>query len=293
MKQSGGIGTMKKYVRIGRSFLTLLLSSRPKVFWWSVVARFGYEKENFGDIITPYLVEKMTGRKPILFSPSSQFAKYFRHAIMTGSIISQSNKNSLVWGSGIIKSSESIQGGIFLAVRGPRTAGRLRELGFNPPSVYGDPGILLPRYYRPEAVVKYRVGVISHYVDFQDIKREVGAFQDVLHIDLLTNDIESVIDQILQCEKIVSTSLHGVIVSHAYGIPALWWKYSNSLSGDDVKFYDYFESVNLTNVSRHEGMSLESVIESGTFYCPDPSHIAEMQIQLLRCFPYKIKHTCA
>lgn len=284
---------MKKYVRIARSFLTLLLSNRPKVFWWSVVDRFGFEKENFGDIVTPYLVEKMTGRKPVLFSPRSQFAKYFRHAVMTGSIISQSRKNSLVWGSGIIKSNESIEGGVFLAVRGPRTAQRLRELGFNPPEVYGDPGILLPRYYCPKPAVKYKVGVISHYVDFQDVRREAEKHQDVLHIDLLTNDIEPVIDQILQCEKIVSTSLHGIIVSHAYGVPALWWKYSDSLSGDDVKFYDYFESVNLTNISKHDGMSLQAVIENGTFDCPDPGRIAEMQAALLRCFPYKIKYACA
>lgn len=32
-------------------------------------------------------------------------------------------------------------------------------------------------------------------------------------------EIEGVIGDIMSCEEIVSTSLHGVIVSHAYGIP--------------------------------------------------------------------------
>jgi hypothetical protein len=37
-----------------------------------------------------------------------------------------------------------------------------------------------------------------------------------------------------------------VIVAHAYGIPAVWQKFSDTLFGDDVKYQDYFESVALT-----------------------------------------------
>ena len=71
------------------------------------------------------------------------------------------------------------------------------------------------------------------------------ADKDILVIDLMTNNIEPVTDLFLQCEKIVSTSLHGLIVSHAYRIPAVWVQFSDKLFGDGIKFQDYFESVKM------------------------------------------------
>ena len=43
---------------------------------------------------------------------------------------------------------------------------------------------------------------------------------------------------------IFSTSLHGLIISHAYGIPAIWIKAGN-IGTDGFKFKDYFSSVNI------------------------------------------------
>lgn len=46
----------------------------------------------------------------------------------------------------------------------------------------------------------------------------------------------------------MSTSLHGIIVANAYGIPARWATFKNSsnkVSGDDMKFEDYFLSVGM------------------------------------------------
>lgn len=278
---------MRQFYRIGRSFLALLLSKRPKVFWWSVVHQHGYASENFGDILTPYIVEKLTGVKPILFFPKSGFSRYFRHSLMAGSIISQSRKNSIVWGSGIIRRDEAIEGGKFLAVRGPLTALRLQALGFLPPEVYGDPGILLPLLYRPAISKKYKTGIISHYADLDKVGAAVKDYPDIRHISLFTDEIEPVIDQILECGRIISTSLHGIIVAQSYGIPAMWWKVSQ-LSGDDVKFYDYFGSVKLSDVASNEKMQLKDIIENGRYDLPDRDVITELQQGLLKTFPYKI-----
>jgi exopolysaccharide biosynthesis predicted pyruvyltransferase EpsI len=61
----------------------------------------------------------------------------------------------------------------------------------------------------------------------------------------MTNDIESKTNEFLQCERIISSSLHGVIIAHTYEIPAVWQKFSDNVFGDDIKYQDYLESVNL------------------------------------------------
>ncbi|MFD1079906.1 polysaccharide pyruvyl transferase family protein, partial [Longispora fulva] len=64
---------------------------------------------------------------------------------------------------------------------------------------------------------------------------------------LLTLDVEATTKEILECEKVLSTSLHGLIVAHAYGIPAVWVKMSDKIFGNDIKYADYLESVGLNN----------------------------------------------
>ena len=59
-------------------------------------------------------------------------------------------------------------------------------------------------------------------------------------------EIEAFIDEMLSCEALLSTSLHGVIVAHAYGIPVRWCVATDAarqIHGDGTKFEDYFQSV--------------------------------------------------
>jgi len=70
---------------------------------------------------------------------------------------------------------------------------------------------------------------------------------DILVIDVC-DDVETVIDNIRKCKKTLSSSLHGIIVSHAYGINCAWIKLSNYVYGDDVKFLDYYYSLNLRDI---------------------------------------------
>ena len=59
-------------------------------------------------------------------------------------------------------------------------------------------------------------------------------------------EIEAFLDEMLDCERIVSSSLHGVIIAQAYGIPACLATVTGSaaqIHGDGIKFDDYFRSI--------------------------------------------------
>lgn len=204
-------------------------------------------KDNYGDLLSKYIVKKIS--KSIVFKvkyPSSRFYNFWiKNYSVIGSIITSASRNTIVWGSGIIKKNENIRNAKFLAVRGPFTRKRIMELNYECPEVYGDPAILLPFFFDKKTEKKFEVGIIPHYVDFDEVNEFYKNDSRIKVIDLLTNDVEATTLEILECEQIISSSLHGIIVSQAYEIPAIWVKFSDKLSGDNIKFYDYFESLDI------------------------------------------------
>jgi pyruvyltransferase len=113
------------------------------------------------------------------------------------------------------------------------------------PAVYGDPALLTPLVFprrRPERR-SFRLGLVPHYTDARDPQLAgMRARDDVRVIDVLSG-IESVIEGILDCDSVLSTSLHGLIVAHAYGVPARWIRISDRVQGGNFKFEDYLLSV--------------------------------------------------
>ncbi|WP_241147984.1 polysaccharide pyruvyl transferase family protein [Lacinutrix jangbogonensis] len=265
-----------------------------RLFWWNEKKLQGKTKENYGDLLGLYLVEKISDKKVVWANPSKfSIANFFNPIYVTiGSILTQVTTNCIVWGSGIISKDYKIKEAKFLAVRGPQTRAHLLSQGFNVPEIYGDPALLLPRFYKPEIKKKYALGIVPHYKDFSFISEKFGNDDGVLIIDLLTNDIEETTNQFLQCEAIVSSSLHGIIVAHAYGIPAVWQKFSNDVFGDDIKYQDYFESIDLKPYSSSV-LNKKSTIEdlkallSEKPSVPKPEIIDALCDGLMRICPFK------
>lgn len=218
-----------------------------RLFWWNEIKLMHKSKENYGDLLGKYLVEKISKKKVVwVFPKHFSIFNYFKPVYVTvGSILSHVNEKSIVWGSGIIQSDQMVKNAKFLAVRGPQTRKRIIEQGYEVPEVFGDPALLLPIFYSPSIEKKYKIGIIPHYNDFKFIRDLYHFDKSIKVIDLMTLDIESTTAEILECEKIISSSLHGIIVSHTYGIPAVWQKFSDKVFGDDVKYQDYFESVKI------------------------------------------------
>ena len=60
-------------------------------------------------------------------------------------------------------------------------------------------------------------------------------------------DWRDLINELCSCKMIISSSLHGLILSDAYNIPNVWIKIEYSLGGKDYfKYNDYFLSVGRT-----------------------------------------------
>jgi pyruvyltransferase len=175
-----------------------------------------------------------------------------------------------------------------LAVRGPLSQLILDRSKFDVPEIIGDPGICLPLFYQPSAEKKYRLGIIVHGVD-RAYWESQKLPEDVLLIKTDRN-IEPVIDDIASCEFTISSSLHGVIESHSYGVPSVWVRpNTNRLLGDDTKFLDYFQSVNMAvdpnDTPRDITISLALSLQS---YAALPDHdMTAMAEKLMSCCPFK------
>lgn len=199
--------------------------------WWSKSPRPG----NFGDILTPYILDYFGIRYHNVDRPKRA------NALCVGSIAKFATKNTIVLGSGTMRHSDELcSDADWRFVRGPYTRGIIQECGGKCPEIYGDPALLLP-LLQPEASKKeHDVGIIPHYVDYEYV---MNMYPDEHVIDLLNKDPLSVAYEISKCKKVVSSSLHGIIAAHAYGIPAAWVEFSDKLSGDGIKFADHFSSV--------------------------------------------------
>ncbi len=261
------------------------------LFYWSSIKFEGKQKENYGDLLSKYLIEKISGKKVKWVHPKKQAWYNYnkRNFLGIGSILAHATKNSIVWGSGIIDQTHPIERADFRAVRGPKTRERLLELGFNCPDIYGDPALLLPEYYSPKVVKKYKVGIIPHYVDYNKVVGKYMGSLDVNIIDMLTDNIEKTTGEILKCERIISSSLHGIIVAHAYGIPAAFVEFSDKIFGDGVKFQDYFLSVGITNAAKMIISDTELNIFEGEnleFLLPNAEVIRKRKADLQKSCPF-------
>lgn len=205
-----------------------------KVFWSQ-----NPKPGNFGDILTPIILKHYNYDITYCASDNPQ-------AICVGSISKFATANTIVLGSGILaKDTKLNKDAKWIWVRGPLTRKCVIQNGGKCPKIYGDPALLLPRIYRPNICKQYKIGIIPHYVDYKEVKQQ---YPDHFVINLLDDNPLNVIDQLLQCDKIISSSLHGIIVANAYGIPAAYVKFSDKLSGDGIKFEDYFRSINVETI---------------------------------------------
>jgi pyruvyltransferase len=213
--------------------------SSINVFWYNPIN--GSDKNNWGDLLNKTLIEKISRKKVVWINHGNNLEKY----ICIGSILQRADSGSIIWGAGFLSSSRKLSTipKQICAVRGKLSRDIILKQGIDCPEVYGDPALLYPKYYNPLVKKKYKLGIIPHYVDANNDWFNYNKSKEILKIDILSG-INNVVDQILSCEMIASSSLHGLIAADAYGIKSKWVEFSDKVLGNGFKFHDYYSSVN-------------------------------------------------
>jgi len=204
---------------------------------------------NFGDDLSPVLLQYATGRDVQWASPQRC------QVIGIGSILERALKFGfgfgravrgleppIIWGSGLPE--PRVDGKRpklnFVAVRGTQTA---KEFKLNAIPL-GDPGLLAKDWFQERAKT-HRIGLVPHYSDknHPGVEAFCAAHKHVLHIPVERSP-EEVLRDISRCELIVSSSLHGLIIADAFGIPNFKATFFGKIRGGQFKFDDYATALN-------------------------------------------------
>jgi pyruvyltransferase len=293
--------------------------------------KFSEGIHNVGDELGPYIINKLSGikvryiyvndvtwknfiRRFLRLLKRAIFQKrinieelrsYFlslflvkKYIISAGSIIQYAaTEKTIVWGSGIHYPGIKIKHAEFRAVRGPLTLETLSNSGLSTDGIMiGDPGLLLPLIFTPNSGKIFDLGIIAH-LSHETYIRENCTNNDIQIISMNNEDIEEVLEDINKCRATISSSLHGIIISHAYNIPCLWFEFPGDIGGEkNIKFSDYFLSV---GISLYDGYRIEDqelnnslcildTIQSNVHQALPQSNILNIQKNLLKAAPFRL-----
>lgn len=243
----------KDYSKIGLQRAILI---KPLILKQSIPV-VTYFTTNWGDAIGRHIVS-MLSHRPTHMIDINVYNEHYKLGIgnslnnkklvaTVGSIIQKLPSGTIVWGSGIIsehgKPPENLD---VRAVRGPLTRDVLLKNGIDCPEVYGDPALLLPKLLdiSPPKNKKYKLGCILHYIHDNTEMRNTISAKCEPHFISIRKGLRSFLEELADCEYILSSSLHGLIASDSLNIPSLRLKVKNSNDLDDFKFNDYSASCN-------------------------------------------------
>jgi len=180
----------------------------------------------------------------------------------------------------------------FRAVRGEMTKSRVEKIiGKKLDIPTGDGGILAPYLFSKPIPKKHAVGVIAHFHEQEHpaFKRVLEAHKDSVFINL-RDDPLTVVRQIAECEIVISSSLHGLIVADSFGIPSQWIEVTDVLKGDGFKFYDYYSAFGVVPTPILMGdasvpaPTVNHVIDN---YKIDRNLMLDKQKQIYNAFPFR------
>lgn len=204
--------------------------SSVTAFWWT-------GRSNFGDLLTKLLLKRFSG----LVVEWAPFDK--AQLIGVGSVLDviPAQWSGIIAGAGRLfeDSHPDLSCAEIFGLRGPLSA-----RGVPGDYVLGDPGLLADELV-DLPIRDVDLGLVPHWSDTELEHRPEFLKYNPLIIRVSDSPLE-VIRSIGRCKKIVSSSLHGVVVADAFGIPRrIEMTDRFTYEGNDFKFRDYAASVGM------------------------------------------------
>lgn len=234
---------------------------------------------NFGDELGRTIVELMLAQRGMTVFDE---VRKTRRLLTVGSILHHAEDRSVIWGTG--RNASALDRSHFFnsldvrAVRGPRTREFLAQRGIHAPEVFGDPALLMPDLAagRFDKTGEFEAGLVPNLNDYEE-----GLSFDQAPIPVVrpTRSWNVVIREILRYRFIVASSLHGLVIAEAFGIPARYVRFTNREGL--FKYHDYYEGTGrqLGNIP----VSIQEALEMGGKKPP----IID-KASLMNSFPYDI-----
>lgn len=233
------------------------MSTPCKAYWW-------HGHRNFGDDIAPLILAHLSDAD-VSYAPAAE-----AEVVVTGSVLHHlpSSWTGTVLGAGsLYPDSKFPEFADYRAVRGPLTAALVPKFCGNE-VVLGDPGLIANELV-PQQPRRYELGIVPHWSDKELAHRPAQAGQIIISV---SDDPLLVVKQIASCKRVISSSLHGIIVADAYGIPRrteLTPRFA--AEGGDHKFRDHCAAVGVP-------------FRVGEFQSPVFSRVEDRQSELYDCF---------
>ncbi|MFG1836153.1 polysaccharide pyruvyl transferase family protein, partial [Micrococcus luteus] len=140
-----------------------------------------------------------------------------------------------------------------------------------------DSTLLAPRVFGTPARVP-RIGVIPHLSHRGSEWVERLRADNRIEVIDVRRSPHTVCRQIGACMAIITSSLHGLIVADAYGVPAVWGLPTPILLGSDHKFRDHHTAIGLDPSDRFVDLETTTVDDAlDRALTPDDSKIVVVQ----------------
>jgi len=213
----------------------------------------GCTVSNFGDTLNSELIRLISGITPTIVNNSFKNTNNAPIYMAIGSVIGWADRNTHIWGTGKMSITDQTmfteQPHAIYAVRGPLTREQLIKRGYDCPAIYGDPALLMTRFFNPVLPKKYDLSIIPHHVDKPLIPELKKEYPNAHFIDI-QQPIYGFMTEVIQSKYIISSALHGCIMAYAYNVPYEYKKFSEKVLGKGFKFADFEASKPYINLDK-------------------------------------------
>lgn len=187
---------------------------------------------NFGDLLGPIIVAELVRRRGLIERPERS------RLLAVGSIMRLARDGDVIWGIGV--NGKSLGTPLpfttvdVRAVRGPLTRDVLLSHGVDVAAVFGDPGLLVGELWSRDELAAggttHEVTIVPNLHDYEKLAADPRVVDP-------TSPIMEVLSTIARSQLVVGSSLHGIVVAEALGVPA---RLISSRTEPMFKYEDYF-----------------------------------------------------